>query len=181
MVSSAFKILEHIVAACISQFLNQHKILFLQRHTFQKYLSTFTPLTNVTHSFASTFDKGGQKDVIFLNFGKTSDCVPHELIDKLPVIGIPTFLWASSCATNRKQYNNFIGETFHILPVTFAILQGSKLGPVLFSIYYNETNDAIAKSLKIFLFGDYCILFNNVPLLKDQIAQNSAHNNILSY
>lgn len=106
MLSSSCKLIEHIVADYINDFLNEHNILSPFQNGFRKALSTVTQLSTVNHSFASVLDKAGQVDMIFLDFQKAFDVVPHDkLICKLEFLGLPGFIlsWVSAYLTHRKQ------------------------------------------------------------------------------
>lgn len=106
MLSSSCKLIEHIVADYINDFLNKHNILSPFQNGFRKALSTVTQLSTVNHSFASVLDKAGQLDMIFLDFQKAFDVVPHDkLICKLEFLGLPGFIlsWVSAYLTHRKQ------------------------------------------------------------------------------
>lgn len=77
-------------------FLDEHRILSPFQHGFRKGL---LPSLNLFPLFISTsvLDKAGQ--VIFLDFHKMFDCVPHDkLNNKLQVTGLPHCLiaWVSA-------------------------------------------------------------------------------------
>lgn len=72
------QIIEHIVAGYNNDFLNERNILSSFQHGFRKVLSTVTLLSTVIHSFASVLNKADRVDVIFLDFQKAFDLVPHD-------------------------------------------------------------------------------------------------------
>ena len=59
------------------------------QHGFVKGRSTATQLMLTHHKWAKALDEGHQVDVVFLDFSKAFDCVPHQaLLHKLCNFGI---------------------------------------------------------------------------------------------
>lgn len=184
MLSSACKLLEHVVSTFITQFLDTHQILSPFQHGFRKGFSTVTQLLTVVHHASSVLDKGGQVDLILLDFSKAFDRVSHDkLIDKLVQIGLPAFIvsWLTAYLSNRRQYVDINGSTSDALPVTSGVPQGSVLGPLLFLIFCNDIVNVINSPVQIRLFADDCILFNEINSIEDQLALNSALENVASW
>lgn len=176
LTSSCCKSLEHIIANYISKFLNGNDLLPFFQHGFRKGFSTATQLTSIVHSFAGVLDKSGQVDVIFLDFRKAFNLVPHtQLMHKLQLIGLPVFItnWISPYLSDRTQYVSIDDKCSMSLPVTSGMPQGSVLGPLLFLICINDIVDVITSPVQIRLFADDCILFNEINCHEDQIQLNS--------
>ena len=72
------KIMEHIVLSHISKHLASHNILIDIQHGFRQKLSTTTQLISAIHDWSSTLQTRGQTDIIFLDFRKAFDRVPHQ-------------------------------------------------------------------------------------------------------
>lgn len=181
LTSSCCKLLEHIVANYIKTFLDDNNKLSAFQHGFRKGFSTVTQLTSVIHNFAQVLDHSGQIDVIFLDFKKAFDLVPHnKLIHKLETIGLPSFIvnWVAAYLSNRFQYVSIDGHCSNKLPVTSGVPQGSVLGPLLFLIYINDITDIISHPVQIRLFADDCVLFNEVKVQDDQILLNHNLHNV---
>lgn len=89
--STSCKLLEHIVAGFIQEFLKDRNILTPFQQGFQKRLSTVTQLVTTVHEFFQVLNLSGQLDVLFLDFSKAFDRVPCEkLLYKLAKIGLPS-------------------------------------------------------------------------------------------
>ena len=122
--------------------------------------------------------------MIFLDYSKAFDRVPHDkLIQKLYIIGLPDYLisWVSAYLNNRTQYVEIDGKASGTLPVSSGVPQGSVLGPLLFLIYINDLVSVINEPIKIGLFADDCVLYNDIHSSDDQHALNVAFSNILTW
>ena len=103
---------------------------------FQKHHLSLHQLLEFTSLFIGSVEKRAQCEVLYLDFKKVFDSIPHdELLYKLHEFGITGDLWywfkeyLSSCI-QCVSVNN---ETSDLLPVLSWVPQGSILGPLLFS------------------------------------------------
>ena len=74
------KLLEHIVCSNIMAHLDEYKLLSDRQHAFRKGRNCETQLTTVINDWAKILDNRGQVDTFILDFEKTFDTPPHELL-----------------------------------------------------------------------------------------------------
>ena len=92
----------------------------------------------------------------FVDLQKAFDTVdPSILLSKLCHYGICvlTKKWFESYLANRKQFISVDGFASSTSSITFGVLQGSVLGPLLFLLYINDLNVPI-KHCKVYHFAD---------------------------
>ena len=165
------KVLESIIYAKVIPFiypqLNECQFGFLQNRSC---------LTQLLSSFSQIYDSLENKnhcDVIYLDFKKAFDSVPHnELLFKLWHVGItgPLWLWFKNYLTSRSHFVllDFVSSDVHVLPVLSGVPQGSVLGPLLFLIYVNDIPDSVPHS-SAYLFADDTKVLKSIQSFNDSL------------
>ena len=100
-------------------------------------------------------DDGSPVDVVYLDFQKAFDKVPHQrLLLKLKAHGVGNDVinWIEKWLTHRRQRVIVDGEISNWKSVLSGVPQGSALGPILFLMYINDLEDDI--SSKVLKFAD---------------------------
>ena len=97
------KVLERSVYNHSYQHLEPH--IYQLQHGFMRGKSTTTQLLEVYHGILESVASGNEVDVIYLDFTKAFDKVPHLLVRKLEILGIRGSLlsWFQSYLSDRQQ------------------------------------------------------------------------------
>ena len=138
----------------------------MTQHGFTKNRSCLTNLLEFLNYVSNCLDQGEAVDVIYLDFSKAFDKVPHgRLLYKLHQYGIRgNFLWwIRNWLTERKQRVVINGLSSDWSDVLSGVPQGSVLGPLLFLIFINDIDDDILS--RLLAFADDMKLFNSLKCI----------------
>ena len=90
-------------------------------------------------------DEGHSADVVYLDFAKAFDKVPHQrLLSKLEAAGITGNVlgWIQDWLSNRMQRVVLNGKCSEWAEVKSGVPQGSVLGSISFILYINDIDGA---------------------------------------
>ena len=156
------KILESMIRDKMFDYLFRNNLLADEQRGFLPRRSCVTQLLTALHYWTESLEKGVPDDVLYLDFSKAFDSVPHErLLLKLDIQGkVPQ--WIRSFLSQRKQavvINDVKSATSNVLS---GVSQGSVIGSLLFSIYVNDLPSVV--SSQVLLFADdvkfFCPIVN---------------------
>ena len=162
------KILESIVRDRLVRHLDQNNVVTSPQHGFVKRKSCVTNLLEFMEDATFCLDNGYGVDVIFLDFSKAFDTVPHKrLLFKLKSFGIEGSLlsWITDFLNKRRQFVSVRGSTSDCYDVLSGVPQGSVLGPILFILYVNDLPDVVFSEIK--MFADDTKIYNRIINTED--------------
>ena len=157
------KLLERLIKDHMVDFLVKHKLLNSSQHGFLKARSCLTNMLCFLEEITKWIDVGSPVDIIYLDFQKAFDKVPHQrLLLKLKAHGIGDSItdWIEQWLTDRRQQVVVDGDVSNWKSVLSGVSQGSVLGPILFLIYINDLDDSITSN--VLKFADDTKLFRKV-------------------
>jgi len=116
-------------------------------------------------------DEGFGIDVLYLDYRKAFDSVPHKrLLKKLKLYGINGKLlrWIQSFLEARLMRVRIRDSFSDWREVLNGVPQGSVLGPRLFLLFVNDLPDWIKNGMR--MFADYVKIWNVRPLSEQMLV-----------
>ena len=165
------KVMESIIRDSIVDHIMENNLFCDNQHGFVPGRSCITQLLCCIEEWSKMLDLGLPVDIIYLDFRKAFDAVPHQrLIEKLKSFGISGNLleWLKCFLIGRKQRVVIGEEQSSWSEVKSGIPQGSVLGPVLFVIFINDIPRALQNATKI--FADDTKAYKAVRNIEDQAS-----------
>ena len=157
------KLVEMLIKDHMVDFLVKHQLLNSSQHGFLKARSCLRNMLCFFEEITNWIDVGSPADIIYLDFQKAFDKVPHQrLLLKLKAHGIGDNItdWIEQWLTDRRQRVAVDGEVSNWKSVLSEVPQRSVLGPILFLIYINDLDDSITSN--VLKFADDTKLFRKV-------------------
>ncbi|MEL7308662.1 MAG: reverse transcriptase family protein, partial [Pseudomonadota bacterium] len=146
-ITSCFcRTLERIIRNSVVEFLDRNDIINKSQHGFRQRRSTASALLSYANVLSSALDSGMCIDAAYFDFSKAFDSVRHDhLIQKLANIGIAGNLlsWIMNYLSDRSQVVKINSIISSEKQVTSGVIQGSVLGPLLFTIFVNDIDDNV--------------------------------------
>ena len=155
--------MERIIKAELVTLLEKNQSIRNSQHGFRSKRSCLTNLLTFMEKVAEDLDSGEAVDVIYLDFQKAFDKVPHlRLLAKLKEIGVrgKVLNWVAEWLNGSKQRVVMNGMASDWEEVLSEVPQGSILGPLLFLVYINDIDNGLLGN--ILKFADDTKLYGKV-------------------
>ena len=165
------KIFEKLIQSRLSNFLDEMNILSNKQFGFKKNTSTTHAIFTLISELQRSFNKKTYTICLFLDLKKAFDTVNRDLLlHKLDHYGFRNNIGQliRSYFTNRAQYVNISNCNSSTKSVPLGVLQGSVLGPLMFSTFINDITELGVNSI---LFADDAVFFVESNTLHDAVIQ----------
>lgn len=146
------------------------------QHGFRPNKNINTNLLEMNSVILDAFENKHQVDIFYADISKAFDAVDHSRlirkIAKFP-LGNSVLRWFISYLENRKQTVKIGSSLSNPFDVPSSVGQGSALGPALFLIFFDDSDDDLGESF-VFNFADDKKIVQVIKTPQDaQILQNS--------
>jgi hypothetical protein len=173
LTSIVCKQMESIIRDHIMDHFTANNLFSKKQFGFMKGRSTVLQLLKVLDMWTAELEEGGCIDVVYTDFEKAFDKVPHKrLLSKLKSYGLSDNIisWIEAFLCNRQQRVKIKGKFSKWHKVFSGIPQGTILGPLLFIIYINNLADECEGYANTFLFADDAKIFKHISSMEDKLT-----------
>ena len=164
------KVMESIIYSNIVNHCNKFNIINIEQHGFRNKRSTCTNLLELLNDLTNNIDIGNAVDIITIDFAKAFDSINHnKQLVKLHSYGIvgKTLGWIKEFLNNRSFCVKLNNTKSNNLPVPSSVPQGTKLGPLLFTLFINDIINNF-KFAKVRMYADDLKIYAVVNNFQDK-------------
>ena len=178
------KVMESVIRDNVVSYLSLNNLIKNTQHGFMAKKSCTTNLLEFLESITKILDDGDPADIIYLDFAKAFDKVPHgRLINKMKALGISGKLlqWTEAWLKDRRQRTVLNGSHSDWTEVISGVPQGSVLGPLLFVIFINDIDECADHISVILKFADDTKIGNKVTTQADARNLQTCLNRLVNW
>ena len=171
------KLMESCLASAIWKFWTANSLIRPSQFGFVPNGSCPSQLLEFLEDVTSFVDRGNWADVIYLDFSKAFNTVPHKrLMLKLSSLGIKgkMYNWLQNFLENRYEVVKIKDFSSRPYLMRSGVPQGSVLGPLMFTAYVNDIEESVSYSSVLKYADDiklYIELKKNCPHLSHSALQ----------
>ena len=167
IVPEVMQIVERATQQQLYNYLSQNHLLAHSQHGLRPRHSTEIALRSVTAGILAATDRGEISLLCLIDLSKCFDVFDHELLlDKLTLHGVETPWFAAYLRGHTQSVSMTDGSRRSILsrplPNNMGVFQGSVLGPILFTVLFNDLA-LHAKDACVFQYADNTQLMVSGP------------------
>ena len=180
----ACKVMESLIRDQLMNYFLENNLISDFQYGFVKGRSTMLQLLKILDELTTCLEHGGQIDIIYTDFEKAFDKVPHKrLLSKLYSYGVneELILWIKSFLCHRNQRIKIKDALSSVKPVLSGIPQGTILGPILFLIFINDMPNVCENLSRIYLFADDAKLYKHILINDDYIYLKESCQNMFDW
>ena len=145
------KTIERAAAAQTLNYLTKNNFLAKFQSAYRQFHSMETALLRVCNDILQAIDKGQEVVLVLLDFSSAFDTIDHKvLLDRLRIrygFSGTVLDWFGSYLSNRTQSLKIGKDLSSESEVRYGVLQGSVLGPLLFSLFLAPVEDVIKSTV----------------------------------
>lgn len=154
------KLLEILLCKSLAFILKSY--ISIDQHGFFTGRSTNTNLVEFTSFCLRNMEGGGQVDAVYTDLKAAFDRISHKiLLAKLDRLGMPSSLvrWFESYLTDRSMTVKLGNAESSAITCPSGVPQGSNIGPMFFSAYYNDVSFVLPAGCRL-LYADDLKIFH---------------------